>query len=167
MRRSTCGDEERRAQSRGEWPGERITAREGLVGMALWEGGGARVEEPGCRGCWGVRREGRGDGRGLAEGRGARDGGPRCGVVRLDGRGGGGIMEVLEEGLAARGGLGAEGVSSESVNVGTASLRAVAGAFGVVSGEVSAIVGFETRGGGGGGMSWASRFVLSCAMSFC
>jgi len=79
---------ESRAQSRGEWPGVRTTCREGLAGLVLWDGGGARVEEPGCRG-W--RREGRGDGRGLEVGRGARVGGRAGGGMSVGGLAGGAI----------------------------------------------------------------------------
>lgn len=63
----------------------RTTAREGLDGTEPWEGGRARVEEPGCRGC--VRRGGRGFGRELA--RGARVGGLDASVERRGGGGGG------------------------------------------------------------------------------
>jgi len=44
-RRFESGDEETRAQSRGEWPGVRRTFLRGFVGMAEWVGGGAREEE--------------------------------------------------------------------------------------------------------------------------
>lgn len=84
------GEVDRRAQSRGEWPGVRMTWREGLVGLAVWVRG-ARVEEPGWRG-WrpAPRREGRGDGR-EEEGRGASVGGRAGGAMREEGRGGGAI----------------------------------------------------------------------------
>jgi hypothetical protein len=51
-RRLDVGLEERRAQSNGEWPGDRTTFLRGLVGMELWVGGGARLakeEEVGVR----------------------------------------------------------------------------------------------------------------------
>jgi hypothetical protein len=34
-----------RAQSSGEWPGERRTLRLGFLGMEEWVGGGARPED--------------------------------------------------------------------------------------------------------------------------
>jgi hypothetical protein len=49
-RRLDVGLEERRAQSNGEWPGDRTTFLRGLVGMELWVGGGARLaKEEGVR----------------------------------------------------------------------------------------------------------------------
>lgn len=74
------GEEERRAQSRGEWPGVRRTFFRGFVGMAECVGGGAREKElvvgvrlgswTGERGGGAIRPEGldvgRGDSRGGA-----------------------------------------------------------------------------------------------------
>lgn len=47
-RRLAVGEEERRAQSRGEWPGVRRTLRRGLMGMEVCVGGGRREPEEGC-----------------------------------------------------------------------------------------------------------------------
>lgn len=55
-RRFAVGEEERRAQSKGEWPGVRRTFRRGFVGMDVCVGGGAREEE-----VLGGPRLGRGD----------------------------------------------------------------------------------------------------------
>lgn len=49
LRRSEVGELARRAQSSGEWPGSRITLRDGLAGLVECVGGGASVEVPGCR----------------------------------------------------------------------------------------------------------------------
>jgi hypothetical protein len=65
-RKSAVGVLARRAQSRGEWPGSRVTFRLGFAGLELWVGGGARVEVPGCRSycaCAWRRRSGSGEGR--------------------------------------------------------------------------------------------------------
>lgn len=129
----------------------RTTAREGLVGIELWEGGGASVDEPGWRG-W-ARREGRGFGRELA--RGERVGG----LGASDGaRGGGGGGMEKEAGLGGTAeevdsfaALGAHVLSSpERVSVGTAWSRATAEALGVVSGEDEMVVNLGAVGGGGG-----------------
>lgn len=161
---------ERRAQSSGEWPCVRTTCLEGLVGLEECEGGGASVEEPGCRG-W--RRDGRGDSRELVAGSGARVGGRGGGAIRVEGRGGGAIRPegvVVDfgwsggtEGVVPDGILGSCGarLSSscpESVKVGTLSLRAVAEAFGVVSGSSC---GRRTVGGGGGGMASPSGAAMA------
>lgn len=155
----------------------RTTCLEGLVGLEECEGGGASVEEPGCRG-W--RREGRGDGRGLAVGRGARVGGRGGGAMRVGGLGGGAIRV---DGLGG-GAMGFERVVvdivgnvdtkggpdgmlgdcggwlspswPESVNVGTLSSSVTADAFGVVS---ESSCGLRTMGGGGGGIEVLSRAV--------
>lgn len=105
-----------------------------------------------------------GRGRGMFEVMGARVGGRGARVdgrgaveeERVDGRGGGSMKDGLEErgrgGGGMEEGLGGAGVlsSSESVNVGMASSRVVADAFGVVSGESRVDGGFAIRGGGGG-----------------
>jgi len=65
-RKSAVGWLARRAQSKGEWPGSRVTFRLGFVGLELCVGGGARVEVPGCRSycaCACRRRSGSGEGR--------------------------------------------------------------------------------------------------------
>lgn len=49
FRRSDEGELARRAQSRGEWPGSRITLRDGFDGLLECVGGGASVDVPGCR----------------------------------------------------------------------------------------------------------------------
>lgn len=49
LRRSEVGELASRAQSSGEWPGSRITLRDGLAGLVECVGGGASVEVPGCR----------------------------------------------------------------------------------------------------------------------
>jgi hypothetical protein len=43
------GEEVRRAQSRGEWPGVRRTFLRGLAGIEVCVGGGARPEDIGFR----------------------------------------------------------------------------------------------------------------------
>lgn len=80
-RRLDVGLEARRAQSKGEWPGDKRTFLRGLVGMELWVGGGARLaeeEEAGVRFGRGERMGG--DMRpeeGWSVGRGFNLGGPR------------------------------------------------------------------------------------------
>jgi hypothetical protein len=99
--------------------------REGLAGLLEWEGGGARVEEPGWRlGTGRVRVRG-GARDGLPEGGGRRAEGRGGGGIRVDGAGGGGITESWE-GL----GVGA-GAGAESANAGTGFDRWTAEALGV------------------------------------
>lgn len=58
-RRLAVGEDERRAQSRGEWPGVRSTARRGLAGGVVCVGGGASPLEGGRRFGRGEREFGR------------------------------------------------------------------------------------------------------------
>jgi hypothetical protein len=78
-RRLDVGLEATRAQSNGEWPGDKRTFLRGLVGMELWVGGGARLaKEVGVRFGRGERMGG--DMRpeeGWIVGRGFNRGGPR------------------------------------------------------------------------------------------
>lgn len=130
-RRVLWGSEVRRAQSRGEWPGARVTWREGLAveeGVSLE---GAKAALSGL--VTGRRRvaEEEGVGRMDLEGRG---GGPmevNVGVSRSDAEGGGAVREGLEdvifEGAIVPSDLGLE-TDSSSITAGGFTLRlAIAG----------------------------------------
>lgn len=97
-----AGDEVRRAQSSGEWPGVRRTFLRGFGGGAVWVGGGARPEAD-----EGEDEDEDGDGgprlgRGLVEG---RDGGG----IKLAGPRDGGAMIPPREGAGASVGFDMEG----------------------------------------------------------
>lgn len=161
LRRSAVGEEESRAQSSGEWPCVKTTWREGLVGLLLCVGGGARVEEPGCRG-W--EREGKGDER-LFSGRGERVGGRRGGGMRVCGLGGGAII-VGDEAGAKGAGYGISAAASsrpEREKVGTVSSSPVADTVGVVSWSSAELL---IVGGGGGGMATLSTSSLTPSCCF-
>ena len=76
-RRLEEGEEERRAQSRGEWPGVNKTFLRGFAGMVVCVGGGARPLDEGLRLGKGVVRDGGGIKEDAWEGGGLRLGGPR------------------------------------------------------------------------------------------
>lgn len=147
------GEEDSSAQSRGECPAVSRTLRRGLVGIAVWVGGGARDEH--------------------------RDGGPRCG--REDRSGGGSSpADLLACGCRvgvtfSRGGPcrppealwaelragkeGIEGLAEEvaSVKDGAWEARGVRGKSRVVDeGLVVGVEGFLRDGGGGGGIALRS-----------
>lgn len=175
-RRSLLVSLARRAQSRGEWPGSRITFREGFVGLEECDGGGARVEVPGWRAELASLL---GSGRfreGAAE---RRD--ELFMPFSVGGRGGGG-MSIAGVAMAAEArGAGAEGNAAsdtrataaadaggedESENEGTDPGGEAALALGVVCGEISSIANvgcvtpFCDNGRsmfGGGGIAARSR----------
>lgn len=118
LRRSADGLADKRAQSSGLRPGERVTLREGLAGFEECVGGGARVEVPGCRSYW------------CRLGMGAREGTPRREgpvLLRVGGRGGG-AMEVFAGASGSGGGEGAEKVGRAEGEVLASTARAMAAA---------------------------------------
>lgn len=132
-RRSEVGDWARRAQSIGEWPGLRVTSLEVFLGTLEWEGGGARVDDPGWR-FGAVRRERFGAGRSDEEGEAAAaaavvvllllvlfDIGARVGMRRGVVGTGGGAMRLgvrgLEFVLSTAGGGGGGGIMLVEVGV--------------------------------------------------
>lgn len=150
------GEDERCAQSSGEWPGVRRTFRRGFVGMELCVGGGAREEEGGPR-----------------LGRGER----RGGGIRLEGEGwmafNRGGPRTPPEARWAELRAGKEGIegsaSEERLKEGFEEARGVGGEFGsfIEEGvlEVWSLVGF-LNGGGGGGIARRSRSCLDIPSSF-
>lgn len=142
-RRSAPGDEDRWAQSSGEWPGVSRTLRRGLVGMEEWVGGGAREEAV--------------DGAGRRLGRGERKGGG----MRLDGtverRGG---PRTPPDARWAELGPGKDGAGGElsRLRLGTWGEMVVAVMARGDVGEEGSLL----KGGGGGGMAFrsSSSFVL-------
>lgn len=103
FRRSEVGDWARRAQSRGEWPGCRLTWREGFLGIDVAVGGGMRPEEEPLEG---APRRGMGRLREVGVGE-VRRGiplrvGMRLPVVVVVGAGGGGMAPLDDGGLAMR-----------------------------------------------------------------
>jgi hypothetical protein len=142
-RRFTVGSLVRRAQSRGEWPGARRTFLEGLVGMAVWDGGRAREEDSA-----GGPRFGRGlgrDGGGMRPESRVRRGGWRC-TGRDAGSDGPRPPDARWAEFRAGKETGAGSASSSgSLNVG-------------MIGTGAAIVGFEINGGGGIALRSSSAF---------
>jgi hypothetical protein len=136
------GDEERRAQSRGLWPGVRRTFFRGLVGMELCVGGGAREKDEfvGVRfGSWMGERIGGGIRPavpwGLAAGR--RGGAPappeaRCAEFKAGNEGGG---ARFEEARCAEFGAGKDEDGEEEGE------RAKAGTVGVLSSSLRSVRG--------------------------
>ena len=162
--RLTLGEEERCAQSSGEWPGVRRTFRRGLVGMELCVGGGAREDE----------REGAS---GPRLGRGERMGGGINPAPLEDmgwtafSRGG---PRTPPEALCTElrdGKEGADGSSSESAGVKVEDREARG-----VGGESGRIVGVEgfgdvcegllRNGWGGGGIALRSSSSFVAPLSF-
>lgn len=138
--RRSVVEEVRRAQSRGEWPGESRTLRVGLLGMDVWLGGGRREDELEERG----RRLGRGerDGGGIREEEGSGETGPRRGGARAP------LEARWAEFRAGNEGAGGE---SERLKDGMVEEVVVDVARGVVGEE-----GCLKMGGGGGGMAFRS-----------
>lgn len=143
----------------------RMTAREGLAGLEVWVGGGARVEQPGC---W-VREGAPRGGMGPREGGGIRDeeeeekeeeeeGGRGRREGRAAGRGGGAMR--FEDEMEGADGLfdeeGDAGGLAERLRDGTGSSMEVEVALGVVcsSSELElTLLSSWIMGGGGGGMA--------------
>lgn len=126
-RRSAVGWLARRAQSRGEWPGSRVTLREGFAGLLGFVGGGARVDVPGCR-SKGVVRVGRGEGRGIggAERKEEEEEEEEEGGRREGGGGGGGGGGAIPGDIVDGGaeGFGALGIARLAVPRATAAAEA-------------------------------------------
>ena len=159
------GEEDTRAQSRGEWPGVKRTFFLGFVGMELCVGGGAREKEfaVGVRlgSCTGERRGGAmrpADLVGMAERRGGAPVPPaaRCAELRAGNWLIVGVLVPLA--LCAEFAAGKEGAGGEEerVKVGTVG---VFSSSGLVGGEGGFGVGF-LKGGGGGGIACRSRSAL-------
>lgn len=165
------GEEDRRAQSRGLWPGVKSTFLRGLVGIEVCVGGGAREKEVvvGVRfGSWIGERIG-GDMRpavpwGLGVGRAPRRGGrlapPEARWAEFGaGKEGGGARFEDARCAELREGKEGAGGEEERVKVGTvgvlssSSLRGGEDCFG----------GSFLKGGGGGGMAFLSISALLIA----
>lgn len=157
------GEEVRRAQSKGEWPGVRRTFFRGLVGIAECVGGGANENEDfvGVRlGSWIGERMG-GDIRpavpwGLSVGRAPSRGGAPvppealCAEFRAGKEGGGARFEEVR---CAEFREGKGGADEERVKVGTVGV--LSSSPKIVGGEGCFGPGF-LNGGGGGGIAFLS-----------
>lgn len=122
-RAEELGERVRAAQSRGLWPGERRTLREGFLVVVVEAEGAVKEEEgggPKVLGCGGA--VGRGGGGARREE--AAEGGGRSGAERFDGRGGGGMEPKV--GGVSRGG---DGVIDPLVGGGTGTWPFICGAF--------------------------------------
>jgi hypothetical protein len=158
------GEEDMRAQSRGEWPGVRRTFFRGFVGMEVCVGGGARekVLAVGVRfgSCTGERE--RGDIRpwgfvGRAERRGGAPVPPWALCAELAaGNCEVGVRVPLARWAEFAAGKEGAGGEEERVKVGTVGVLSSPGLFG---GEGDFGVGF-LKGGGGGGIAFLSRAAL-------
>ena len=140
-------DEERRAQSRGEWPGVRSTLRLGLLGMDVCVGGGARENEEEEEEGWGRRL-----GSGEREGGGIRVDAGTTGLRR-----GGARAPPDARWAELRAGNEGAGGESSSLKAGMEDVEVavdVAVARGVVGDDGED--GFLSDGGGGGGMAFLS-----------
>lgn len=130
------GEDVRRAQSSGEWPGVKRTFLRGLVGMELCVGGGAREED---------MLEGARFGRGDRMGGGVVRAGEGWRAGRRGGPGGPPDARWAE----LRAGKDGGGGKSSTVKLGTVIARVVVGGEGCFS------RGFF-MGGGGGGIAFRS-----------
>jgi hypothetical protein len=149
----TDGELQRRAQSRGEWPGVRRTLRRGLAGMELCVGGRAREDDEAEEEEDGGPRFGRGERGGSVSSPAVPGPGGGCRVGR---RGG---ARAPPDARCAEFAAGKDGTASVSgsVNVGSCVASGVAGCE-----EVMVMVGgcgFLNKGGGGIDLRSRSSFV--------